>query len=719
MMPAAPANPQDAALPPYLVAELGQRVGAAVCGALLAQLGMTVIAVEDADAHGKSRFSRQLAAGKLRWRRSGGDDALMADLAAAADVVLLSSDLDGAGRPAREAQIVCDITACGSDGPLAGAPLSDVEIQALAGILHTNGLPDGMPVVCPVPIVEYLAGLNAAAAVIAGLRVRRKSGTGQEAEVALYDCGFAAMSSLIARLFGANAAADVGRIGNRHGLSSPWNVFRARDGWVQICTGSDDQWQRFCQVIGRAELAQHPDFASSVARVANNAAVDAAVQAWIVTQTVEGCIAALTAASIAGGAIVPVDQYPREPNLDYRGMIGRADDGVYVPASPLRMNRTPGRAPGVPTDADRAMVEGALRARGAVPAPGSEPLASPLAGIRVLEIGHYTTAPAAARMFAALGADVIKIEPPEGEAARAWPPIDRGQSTFYTVTNSGKRSVVLDLGSAAGRDRLRALIAQSDVLIENMKPGALARRGFGADEIAAINPRMIYCGISGFGADSRYPGRPAFDTVVQGMSGLMHLIRAADGTPLKTGISAADVMGAAAAVVAVLAALEERDRSTCGQSIDLSMQDIMAWATQVAWNEADFAPDTQVLRVADGAILVTGAVDAALAENIASLSRAEAVSRLRAGGGRAVAVVSPAEMMAAEHTRARGLHFTLSDERGAWPSLGVPLRLSKTPPLITRPSPKLGRDNAAVFGTLSRHAAAMPVSARPTLQAIS
>src|SRR5581483_8417438 len=346
------AKPPDAALPPILVVELGQRVGASVCGALL---GATVIAVEDKGQCGKSRFSEQLCAGKLRWRRSKrcADDSFTCNIASAADVVILSSDSGDVFVTTDDTQIVCDVTACGSSGPLSGQPFSDVEIQALTGILHTNGLPHGMPVQCPIPIVEYLAGINAAAAIIAALRVRRKSGVGQSIEVALYDCGFTAMSSLLARFFGPEATSDIGRIGNRHGLSSPWNVYRAADGWVQICTGSDDQWQRLCTLMKREDLAHNSNFASSVGRVANNSAVDVAVQAWVGAQSVDDCVAALTAASIAGGAIVPVDQYPREPNLDYRGMICRSSAGAYVPASPLRMSRTPGRTLTDPIDVDR------------------------------------------------------------------------------------------------------------------------------------------------------------------------------------------------------------------------------------------------------------------------------------------------------------------------------------------------------------------------------
>src|SRR5690606_32171368 len=179
------------------------------------------------------------------------------------------------------------------------------------------------------------------------------------------------------------------------------------------------------------------------------------------------------------------------------------------------------------------------------------------------------------RHMGALGAEVIKIEPPEGEATRGWLPAHDGQGYFFTYMNSDKRSIVLDLRREADAAHLRELITGADVLMENLKPGALARRGFPAQEIAAINPRLVYCAVSGFGHDSLYAGRPAYDSVIQAMSGVMDIVRSA-GVPVKTGISIADLLGAEAALLGVLAALEHREVTGEGQFVDISMQDISA-----------------------------------------------------------------------------------------------------------------------------------------------
>jgi len=692
-----------AALDGVVVLELGYRVAAGACGSLLAQLGATVIAIEPSVACepvDKWCGRPQFLAGKMSFAPDMDkteDRALLAALIRQADVILRSSDRDPPELSAMlfkpgGRQVVCDLTAFGSNGPLAGKGWSDVEMQAMTGILYTTGLADGPPVPVLIPIIEYLTATQAAGAVLAALRAARISGVGQGIDMAMYDCGFAAMSSFFARLLSEDAgmsALPPARLGNLHTLSAPWNVYRAVDGWLMICTGSHVQWQRLCELMGRPELGDDPRYADSACRVAHVAEVDAAVQAWVGAHSVAHCVAALREASVPGGPITPVDQYPREENLDYRDMIrrlgGAREDDVFTPGSPLRMTRTPGKAlTEVPArDADRQQVIALLQGkRTQGEPPRSRTPCLPLKGIRVLEIGHYTTAPVGARSLAALGADVIKIEPPGGEAARGWEPMHQGQSVFYTVSNSDKRDIVIDLNDEEDRYCLRRLLATADVLIENLKPGTLSKFGLSPQAIADINPKLVYCAISGFGADSLYAGRPAFDSVVQGMSGLMSLVTSR-GTPLKTGISYADVVGAGMAVVGVLAALEYRHRSGLGQFIDLSMQDVVAWATQLAWNgHAQAAVEHRIVRDTDGDVVLYGESD------------------VRRPHSKGAAVRTPAEVLACAQTAARGLRCVALDERGRWPALAVPLRLLGTPLKVLRPGPALGQHNDVILGPL-------------------
>ena len=714
------------ALQGMLVVEFGARVGASAAGSLLAQLGATVVFVEAAQpgdfAQPKWACREQFAAGKLSLAvdpRDAGDCALLAALAAGCDVLLLSSDADSAaygGSPWSEmpsGPVVCDITAFGSSGPLStrsGPAANDAQIQAMTGVMECTGTSDGPPRAVALPLIEQLAGIYGAAGVLAALRQRRE-GRPSPVEIALYDVAFSAMTSFLAPAMSGEPGEVATRVGNRHTMAAPWNVYRASDGWVLLCAGNDEQWQRLCALMYGPGQEPPAHLAKNAARVAHAGEIDAIVQAWTSARNIDECVALLLAQGIPCGPVAPLDGYPREANLLHRRMVFDAVDtasgrSIKLPGSPFRMTRTPGQVlTGLSVkDADRARVKALVRS----PAPLARrdaPTRLPLAGIRVLEIGHYTTAPVASRLLAGLGAEVIKIEPPEGEAVRRWPPTRNGQGVFFTFQNADKQSLALDMASAEGRKVLRQLASRSDVLIENLRPGALARKGYGPDELLALNPRLVYCSISGFGLDSLYEGRPAFDTVIQAMSGLMDLTRI-NGMPLKTGPSMADVMGAAFGLTAVLAALESREHTGHGQHLDLSMQDICAWATQAGWNEAGArAPEHGVLQCVDGYVLA--ACPAAEAVRLqaqlqsAGRPRDAMVAALAAARLSALPVLGISEVVAAPQTRTRDLWFMAEDAGVEYPVLASPVRLLLTPSPVPRPGPRLGRDTQAILGTLT------------------
>ena len=714
------------ALDGILVVEFGARVGASVAGSLLAQLGATVIFVEAArpGEFGQSKWAcrEQFAAGKLSLAvdlRDAAECALLQTLAAGCDVLLLSSDADTAAYGASpwagmpSGVVVCDVTAFGSSGPLSmrpGPAATDEQIQALTGVMECTGASDGPPRAIALPLVEQLAGIYAAAGVLGALRQRR-DGMASPVEIALYDVAFSAMTSFLAPAMCGMSGAAATRVGNRHTMAAPWNVYRASDGWVLLCAGNDEQWQRLCALMYPPGQEPPAHLAKNAQRVAHAREVDAIVQAWTSAREIAQCVALLAAQGIPCGPVARLDGYPREANLQHRHMVFDALDpasghAIKLPGSPFRMTGTPGRvlASVSAKDADRAQVRALVRAPRAL-ARCDSPSRPPLAGIRVLEIGHYTTAPVASRLLAALGAEVIKVEPPDGEAVRRWPPARNGQGVFFTFQNADKRSLALDMASEEGRQVLLQLVSRSDVLIENLRPGALARKGYGPDVLLALNPRLVYCSISGFGLDSLYPGRPAFDTVIQAMSGLMDLTRI-DGMPLKTGPSMADVMGAAFGLTAVLGALESRAQTGHGQYLDLSMQDICAWATQTGWNEAPGrSPAHGVLQCLDGHVLAAcPAADAArLQAQLESVGRPRdaVVAALAAAGWSAVPVLGISEVVTAPQTQERGLWFMAEDEGMPSPVLASPVRLPLTPSPVPRPGPRLGRDTQAILGALA------------------
>ncbi len=196
-----------------------------------------------------------------------------------------------------------------------------------------------------------------------------------------------------------------------------------------------------------------------------------------------------------------------------------------------------------------------------------------LAGLRVLDLGRILSAPLCARVLADLGAEVIKVESPGGDDSREFGPFIDGQSTYFRLLNRNKLGITLDLKSEGDRERLAGLVQRSDVLIENFRTGVLDRLGFPPSRLLELNPRLIMLSISGFGRSSPLEGRPAYDLIIQALSGLMSVTGPEDGDGVRVGISIGDIVPGLYGVVAVLSALEERRKTGRGQHIDLSMLD--------------------------------------------------------------------------------------------------------------------------------------------------
>ena len=209
---------------------------------------------------------------------------------------------------------------------------------------------------------------------------------------------------------------------------------------------------------------------------------------------------------------------------------------------------------------------------------------TPLEGIRVLDLGRHLAGPTCAQFLGDLGADVIKIENPErGEDGRAaGPPFfdangpaEKGESAFFLSANRNKRSLAMDIKGPEGKELFRRLADTADVVVENFRPGVMDALGIGYDEISARNPRIIYCSLSGFGADGPDMNRAGLDNIIQGFSGLMSVTGFADGEPVRVGIPVADLITGLMGAYGVLAALQARERTGRGQRVQSSLMEAM------------------------------------------------------------------------------------------------------------------------------------------------
>jgi len=381
----------------------------------------------------------------------------------------------------------------------------------------------------------------------------------------------------------------------------------------------------------------------------------------------------------------------------------------------------------------------------------------PLAGIRVIELARVLAGPWAGQMLADLGADVIKVENPDGgDDTRHWgPPFVEGadgenlSAAYYHSTNRGKRSITADLKSEEGQSLVRRLVATADVLIENFKLGGLVKYGLDYDSLRAINPRLVYCSITGFGQTGPYANLAGYDYIVQGMSGFMSITGERDGQPMKAGVAIADIFTGIYAVSAIEAALIHALKTGEGQLIDMALLDVQSAVlanqnmnylvsgrapVRLGNAHPNISP-YEVVPTADGYLIlavgndgqfrrlctILGLVigdDENFATNKARVANRDAVRRivstetlkwqkadlLKACEDNAVpagAINTIEEMFADPQIAARGLRIDLPDAAGTViPGVRTPVVLSETPLRYERPSPRLGEHNEEILAEL-------------------
>ena len=206
---------------------------------------------------------------------------------------------------------------------------------------------------------------------------------------------------------------------------------------------------------------------------------------------------------------------------------------------------------------------------------------APLAGLRVVEFARILAGPWAGQILADLGAEVIKVESPQGDDTRKWGPpfVENPDGTrdaaYFHAANRGKQSVTIDFSTEAGRAQARELALAADVVIENFKVGGLAKYGLDYASLARDHPGLVYCSITGFGQDGPYAHRAGYDYIIQGMSGIMDLTGEPDGPPEKIGVAYADILTGLYAVIGIQAALTERTKTGLGQHVDMALFDVM------------------------------------------------------------------------------------------------------------------------------------------------
>ena len=386
-------------------------------------------------------------------------------------------------------------------------------------------------------------------------------------------------------------------------------------------------------------------------------------------------------------------------------------------------------------------------------------MSTPLSGLRVLELARILAGPWIGQTLADLGADVIKVESPEGDDTRRWgPPFIRGRdgepgdAAYFHSCNRGKRSLVADFRTPGGQDVVRRLAARSDVLIENFKVGSLGKYGLDYDTLARLNTRLVYCSVTGFGQTGPYAHRAGYDFMVQGMGGIMDLTGTPEGEPQKIGVAFADIFTGTYGVIAILAALTQRERTGVGQHIDMALLDSMVGvlanqamnflvsheAPHRMGNAHPNIVPYQVFPVRDGHVILAVGNDAQferlcgylgeptlasdprfatnaarvqnraqlvphLNERLANLARNEVLAAMEQRGIPAGPINTLADVFADPQVIHRNLCLNLAapwTQGGVIPTVRTPIQFSGAELQLQRPSPRLGEHTAEILAEL-------------------
>jgi formyl-CoA transferase len=373
-----------------------------------------------------------------------------------------------------------------------------------------------------------------------------------------------------------------------------------------------------------------------------------------------------------------------------------------------------------------------------------------LDGLRVIDLTQAMAAPYCTMNLADMGADVIKVEPPGGEETRRGSVQKNGHSGSFNAINRNKRSLTVDLKTPEGVEIVHRLARTADVFVQNYRPGAAKRLGVAYEDLSPLNPRLIYCSISGFGSTGPYSSRGGYDLIAQGMSGIISVTGEEDGPPAKSGVPLSDLAAGLFGAYGILAALEYRERTGKGQFVDTSLLEaamaLTVWESTEHWATGQtpkalgsahrLAAPYQALRAADGwftvganndklfdgfcraierpelltdARFTTGqrrldnrrALAAEIEKSTVKESRAHWLARLDAEGVPSGPINTYPEALADPHTLARAMVIDLVHP-GAGPikNLGVPVKLSDTPGAVDRPAPLLGEHNDAILAEL-------------------
>jgi len=461
----------------------------------------------------------------------------------------------------------------GAEGPLADRPPDDALAEALGGNLASQVSSEGHPMLLAMPLASYATAMLAASAVCAAALVRERDGLGQQVTVSWLAGALALRTgALVTGSGGKSILGGVARVRMPQGALGAYKLYKAQDDWLFLPCGNNTFYNKMLAAIDRADLLAEERFQDGP---------------WGLKPEVQKELREIIAPIIAvkprqywlnyfdeqDVPVAPVlsrESFIDDPQVIHNGLRLELDDPtlgrVAMAGVPIEFETTPGgvTAP-APVLGDPAESElDSWTERGAAKvAPESRALGPPLAGVRVVDLTSYIAGALCPMILADYGADVIKVESPDGDAFRAF-------GLGFLGWNRGKRGIALDLKSADGRGVLHDLVRRADVVVENFRAGVPKRIGADYESLREVNQNIVYCSIPGWGESGPYTGKPVFDPIFQARSGAQKA-QGGDGDPVFFTVAITDYSAAHLTAYAATAGLLARERTGNGQKVSVTL----------------------------------------------------------------------------------------------------------------------------------------------------
>jgi len=715
------------------VIEWGGDVATAYCGKLLAGFGAEVLRLEHTAGTRTGPLAPEDAEAE-HWLDTGKTRVAVSDTAARALCASADVVLDGLGPGGLEAQgidttleeqassgrILVRIAPWGLQGPLASAPASDITLYAASGLMQSTGRGDREPLNAGFPLVQLSAGLRACCALLMALHRRAEDGQGDTIEVSMQETGLDTYEVALMEHLRTGKVAR--RNGDEHAMV-PWRTFPCRDGWAAVVGGPMRNWHRASALFEDAELSA-PRLAHMADRIAHREEVYQRMQPWLSRTDKKDIFHQGQAAGQAWTYLATLAEAAADPQFVARDFFtdvnGNGDGHNRMPGAPFRPAKARWRDAAAPTDATAAdNAEGTASTQWRGKGPASE---APLEGITVLDFTHDWAGPHAARLLADYGATVIKIEFParlDGMRGAYKDRINAHPRVHQLHRN--KQSITLDLRLPEHQAACHRLVERADIVLDNSRPGVMARKGLAPETLQALNPKLVAVSLSAFGATGPYQDFAGYGGSIEAISGLQDLTGYRDD-PERFRVREMDVLNGVFGALATLLGLVHRHISGEGQWVDLSETETTAWligdhflryfrtgttpapqgngaARFVLQGCFACAGDDQWLTVSVPTeaeaqqlrtlINGTDALHADLAHWCAGQEAATAEGVLLKAGIPAAKVRNAADLADDPHLRARCWWLALDGL--AYP--GVPFRFGRGGGNVHRPGPELGADN--------------------------